>query len=236
MAMATLKKSKATKTKTKTRGKFTNMEEVLTAVGHVPAYRIRMNPPPGEAKEEDVLAIWEHEDRTCELIDGILVEKDYFPEREMAALESFLAAILIGHLFIFQRDTKQKLGAMLTEGGLLRLFPGVVRAPDVSFILWKNIPNRKFPKDPIASLTPDLAVEILSKGNTEEEMKRKLGEYFQAGSQLVWIVDPKARTVRVYTSPRKSLLRTENQSLDGGKVLPGFSLSIRDWFKEAEEG
>jgi Uma2 family endonuclease len=106
----------------------------------------------------------------------------------------------------------------------------------VSVILWKNIPGKKFPKDKIASLSPDLAVEILSEGNTEAEMARKLREYFQCGARLVWYVDPKKRTVRVYTSLRKSVLLTEDQALDGGKVLPGFSLSIHEWFEEAEEG
>src|SRR5262249_38754938 len=104
---------------------------------------------------------------------------------------------------------------------------------DVSVILWKNMPGGVFPRDKIASLSPDLAVEILSEGNTEAEMARKLKEYFQAGTRLVWYVDPKTRTVRVYTTPRKSVLLTEDQALDGGKVLPGFSLSIREWFAGA---
>lgn len=230
MATASLKKTKTTPDKAKSPNRFHNMEEVLEVVGHVPAYRIRMNPLPGEATEEDLLAVEAHEDRLCELVDGILVEK------VMATFESSLATVLITAIGMFQKETKQKLGRTLAGDGFLRLFPGRVRAPDVSFILWKNIPNRKFPRVPIASLVPDLAVEILSEGNTEAEMERKLREYFQAGSQLVWIVDPKTRTVRVHTSPRKSVLRTESQSLDGGKVLPGFKLSIRDWFKEAEEG
>jgi Uma2 family endonuclease len=82
-------------------------------------------------------------------------------------------------------------------------------------------------------LYPDLAVEVLSKSNTEKEMKRKLREYFEAGTRLVWLVDPKARTVRVYTSPRKFKLLTEDQTLDGGEVLPGFELSLRKLFARA---
>jgi len=46
--------------------------------------------------------------------------------------------------------------------------------------------------------------------------------------------DPWKRTVRVYTAPDRSVLLREDQTLDGGDVLPGFSLSIRDWFAEAE--
>jgi hypothetical protein len=50
---------------------------------------------------------------------------------------------------------------------------------------------------------------------------------------LVWYVDPKRQTVRVYTGPDRSVLLHEDRMLDGGSVLPGFSLSIRDWFAEA---
>ena len=81
---------------------------------------------------------------------------------------------------------------------------------------------------------PDLVVEILSKGNTPKEMKRKLGEYFKAGVRLVWYVDPSKRTVTVYTAVDRSTVLHEDDTLDGGDVLPGFSLSIRDWFAEAE--
>jgi Uma2 family endonuclease len=75
---------------------------------------------------------------------------------------------------------------------------------------------------------------VLSKGNTRKEMARKLDEYFRVGARLVWYVDPQKRTVRVYTARDRSVLLHEDQTLDGGDVLPGFSLSIRDWFAEAE--
>lgn len=207
--------------------RYQNFAEVLEAVGHVPDYRLRVRPAPGEATEDDILAIQAEEGRLCELIDGILVEKD------MATWESRVAFILAVALENFQRG--KKLGTVLPGDGFLRLFPGRVRAPDVSFIPKKNMPRRKFPRQRIASLVPDLAVEVLSEGNTEAEMNLKLQEYFRAGTRLVWIVDPKTRTVRVYHSPRKFALLTENQSVDGGKVLPGFSLSIHDWFEEAGE-
>jgi Uma2 family endonuclease len=84
-------------------------------------------------------------------------------------------------------------------------------------------------------VAPDLAVEVLSEGNTEAEMERKLREYFDAGVLLVWYVDPEARTVRVYTSPGEARLLGEEDTLDGGSVLPGFRLSIRGWFEEAGE-
>ena len=50
---------------------------------------------------------------------------------------------------------------------------------------------------------------------------------------MIWYVDPRRRTVRVYTGRDRSVLLHEDRMLDGGDVLPGFSLSIREWFAEA---
>jgi Uma2 family endonuclease len=207
------------------KSEFANVAELQEFLGDIPTNRIRLRPTPGHATEEDLLEIQAREGRICELIDGVLVEK------VMATFESRLAAVLIFYIETFLNG--KKLGAVLAGDGLLRLFPGRVRAPDVSFISWKQMRGRVFPRDKIASLSPDLAVEILSERNTDAEMNRKLREYFQSGSRLVWYVDPNTRAVRVYTNPRKSVLLTEDQSLDGGKVLPGFSLSIRAWFERA---
>ena len=53
-------------------------------------------------------------------------------------------------------------------------------------------------------------------------------------ARVVWYVNPTKRTVRVYTARLRSILLREDQTLDGGDDLPGFALSIRDWFAEAE--
>jgi hypothetical protein len=131
------------------------------------------------------------------------------------------AVELIGYYleaFLEQND----LGVTAGAGGMMRLALGLVRIPDVSFVSWEQLPGRDLPAEPIPDLFPDLAVEVLSESNTAGEMKRKLREYFKAGTRLVWLVDAKTRTVAVYTSPTKSKNLGENQSLDGSKVLPGF--------------
>jgi Uma2 family endonuclease len=73
-------------------------------------------------------------------------------------------------------------------------------------------------------------VEVLSKGNTPKEIQRKLKEYFLAGTRLVWVVDPRQRHVRVYTAPDRFVVLTEADTLDGGDVLPGFQLPLRELF------
>jgi Uma2 family endonuclease len=213
--------------------RFATLADVLDHLGGIPASRVWMNPPPGLATEEDLVALDARRGPICELIDGILVQKYVCiaEERDMAVFESRLAVVLI--YFLESYLDKINIGAAVGEGAYLRLFPGQIRAPDVSFISWKRMPNEEFPRDPIGPFAPDLAVEIISKSNTKAEMDRKLREYFEAGVRLVWYVYPESRTVHVFTSLRKSVVLTEADTLEGGKVLPGFSLSLRKWFQRA---
>jgi Uma2 family endonuclease len=200
--------------------------DLLKQLGNVPAWRVRLNPAPGTATVEDVIRTDAHEDRPCELVEGTLVEKAVGYE------ESDIAGVIITALNIFIRP--RKLGIVTGEAGPFELLGGLVRYPDVAFTSWDRLPGRKRPKAPVPRLAPDLAVEVLSKSNTPAEIKRKLGEYFGAGVRLVWVVDPKKRTVRVHTSAARSVLLKEGQSLDGGDVLPGFRLSLREIFAEPE--
>ena len=105
--------------------------------------------------------------------------------------------------------------------------------PDVSFFSWSHFPGRKLPTGQVLNVVPDLAVEILSPSNTWEEMARKRREYFAGGAKLVWQADPATRSVEVFTAADASTTLDENASLDGGDVLPGFTLPIRDWFARA---
>jgi Uma2 family endonuclease len=201
--------------------------ELLKKLGGIPAERVLLDPPPGTATEKDVLAVEQREGRICELVDGVLVEK------AMGLEESFLALQIAYFLQGFLKQ--QHLGFLAGADGTLRLWPGLVRIPDISFISWDQLPNRKIPKKPIPDLYPDLAVEVISRKNTKAEIDRKLHEYFRSGTRLVWVVDPRKRTVRVYTAPDQSRLFTEDQSLDGGDVLPGLSLPLREVFAQLEE-
>jgi Uma2 family endonuclease len=200
--------------------------DLLERLGDIPASRVRLHPPIGTATEADVIAVHAREKRLCELVDGTLVEKG------MGYYESLVAAVLIQYLRNY--CDPQKLGMVAGESGMLKLEPGLVRIPDVSFISWDHFPGRKAPREPIPGLAPDLAVEVLSASNTPKEIRRKLGEYFAAGTRLAWIVDPVARTVRVHTAPDVSTLLNEHETLDGGTVIPGFSLSITEWFALAD--
>jgi Uma2 family endonuclease len=196
--------------------------DLLKRLGNIPAHRVRLHPTPGTATEKDVIDILDHENRPCELVEGTLVEKT------MGYEESEIASLLGMFLNIFVRP--RKLGIVTGADGTIRLFPGLVRIPDVAFASWNCFPDRKRPRTPIPQLAPDLVVEVLSKGNTKREIARKLGEYFEAGVRVVWLVDIRKRTVRVHTAVDQSVLIRENQALDGGAVLPGFGLPLGELF------
>ena len=192
--------------------------------GPIPLCRIRHDPPPGLASEDDVVELHDHEDRLYELVDGILLEKT------VGAYESYLA-ISLGRLlgnYVYEH----KLGIVLGADGMMRLSPGLVRIPDVSFISWERLPERKVPRTPFFDLAPDLAVEVISKSNTRKEMDRKLAAYFAAAVRQVWYVYPDSREVHVYTSPEQHTVLGEQDTLAGGNVLPGFSLELQQFFAE----
>jgi Uma2 family endonuclease len=86
------------------------------------------------------------------------------------------------------------------------------------------------PREPIADLVPDLAVEVISAGNTRQEMERKLREYFQAGVEQVWNLYPNTREMHVYTDQNSHDVITESQSIAGGEILPGFTLPLKTLF------
>jgi Uma2 family endonuclease len=162
------------------------------------------------------------EKRICELIDGVLVEK------AMGAKESLLAAAIISLMGPFVKA--HRLGVVLTEGGMLRLWPGRVRIPDVCFISWDRLPTREFPDKAIPDLAPDLAIEVLSRSNTKKEMRLKRLDYFQSGVQAVWEIQPKTQTAEVYISPTKRRRIAKDGTLDGGGILPGFKLPLKELF------
>jgi Uma2 family endonuclease len=197
-----------------------NLADLRKRLGGIPLERIRFRPAPGTATEDDVVRIEAQQNRLCELVDGTLVEKAMGFEEARVALQ-------LGHLIQSHLD-ESDLGICVGADGMMRIAPGLVRIPDVSFIAWDRLPGRESPKVPIPDLVPDLAIEVLSEGNTPAEMRRKVGEYFDAGVRLVWLIDPEKRTARVYSAPHRSVLIRAAQSLDGGSILPGFAVRLAD--------
>lgn len=201
--------------------------DLLERLGDIPPQRVRLHPAPGQATVADVVAIDAHEDRLCELIDGVLVEKP------MGYRESLLAVAIATALRAFV--VPRKLGLVSGADGMMQLFSGQVRIPDVAYVSRERLPGGRVPADPVPHLVPDLAVEVLSESNTRAEMERKRREYFEAGVRLLWLVDLDARVVTVFTGPEESFTLDQTQTLDGGAVLPGFTLPLAGLFAELDE-
>lgn len=199
------------------------LADLVHRLGDVPLSRIRLHPAPGTATEVDVVTSPRPEP---ELVDGVLVD------RAMGFFESRLGLILA--VFLEQWLTHNPIGFCNGDGALTRMEFGNVRVPDVSFTRWERTKNHLVPRDPICGIAPNLAVEVLSRANTHREIERKRQEYFDAGVELVWIVEPELMTVEVWSSAKECRILDRNDTLDGGTVLPGFQLPIQMWFDRAQ--
>lgn len=202
-----------------------SLAELQEHLGGVSSSRIRLFPPPGLATVADVIRN-DPTNRHCELIDGVLVEKD------MGYYESIVAVVIARLLgsFVDEHD----LGVVGGEGGTLQVLPNQVRMPDVWFVGWDKFPDRKLPREPVPLLAPDLAIEILSAGNTRQEMSRKLRDYFEAGVSLVWYIDAQTQTARTFAGLADDELIIEaGGTLSAGNVVPGFELSLAEVFERA---
>ena len=208
--------------------KIGNLAELLERLGGISPERIRLHPPPGTATVEDVVRVQERENRLCELVDGVLVEK------AMGLRESLIAALIVQELGAFVK--LNGLGVVSAPDGMFRLPGNLVRMPDAAFAAWDRVPDEEAFDEGAPEIVPDLAVEVLSPGNTAAEMDRKLREYFRAGVRLVWLVDPKSKSVTVYTSLMRPKVVPASGTLDGGKVLPGFSLPVANLFPNLKLG
>ena len=200
--------------------------ELIERFGDVPLSRVVLDPEPGMATEEDIDRVERRTGRICELIDGTLIEK------AVSADSDLLGAELLTLLRTAIRG--KKLGWVLGAQGFLRLTGSRTRAADVAFVAKAQVPGGVFP-GPITGgpaypeLYPDLAVEVLSPNNTRAEMRQKRQDFFDAGTSLVWQIDPAAGTAEIYTRPEEpDATIPADGALDGGAVLPGVSIPLAD--------
>lgn len=123
------------------------------------------------------------------------------------------------------------LGVMATAEAAYRLSvdPDTVRSPDVSYVRRERIEELGDPTG-FWPGAPDLAVEVISPTDRYSEVLEKVGDYVDAGTPLVVVVDPPARSVTVYRSRTDLIVLTEDDVLEGGDVVPGWKLPVREIF------
>jgi Uma2 family endonuclease len=127
---------------------------------------------------------------------------------------------------------RRRLGKVVTESGfVLRRSPDTVYGPDVAFVRAHRLPPagaaHRYFEGP-----PDLAVEVRSPNDRPGEIAEKVDRYLAAGTALVWVVDPRARTVTVHAPETTSRDLHATDVLDGGDVIPGFTVPLAELFED----
>jgi Uma2 family endonuclease len=161
-------------------------------------------------------------DKDFELVDGRLVERKMGNKANWVASE--LARIMGNHVRAMQ------LGWVMTSEAGYRLNPvrpNNVRKPDVSFVRFGRLPDEE-PADAYDNLAPDLAVEIISPGDTVRELDEKIEEYLAAGVHEVWVINPEMRPAKIFRPDGTMLRLRENDEFDGGQIIPGFCCRLAE--------
>ena len=165
----------------------------------------------------------ENELKRFELIEGVLYEMP-----SGSGSHGLIGTNVAGLIGNFVRP--RKLGFVLGDNNDFVLAPGVVLVPDASFTSKQRMP--KMLKR--ITVAPYIAVEVISPSNTPDEMTLKIETYLRYGTRMVVALYPESQTVRVMTPNPTGGYTTITLSVDdtltGGDVLPGFSVTVRDLF------
>lgn len=160
----------------------------------------------------------------AELVEGVLV-----PMSPTQGEHGILEAMLTTALFSFA--AQHRLGWVLSGevGFYTQRSPDTIRAVDVAFVSKERQPER-----PTSFLTvaPELVIEIVSPSDRWSEIRKKIGEYFAAGVDRVWIVEPERHKVAVFSGPTKMIELAEADTLRGEGALAGFELAVGDLFTD----
>lgn len=163
--------------------------------------------------------------------DGLrreLIEGEVFvtppPGEEHAVIAAEILISLGNHVRV------ARLGRVHTEGGFrVASAPDTVMAPDVAFVSRERIEQAAIGRGYRAG-PPDLAVEVVSPGDSFVEVEAKVARWLAAGCRMVVVVNPARRAATVYRSRDDITLLTEGDVLDGGEVVPGWKLPLRELF------
>lgn len=174
---------------------------------------------------EDLLTIEaEHPDKLFELIEGELREYP-MPGLEHSDVENLFA------FFLTLYNREKKIGTVFTgaAGFYTRGDNTTVRMADIAFISYERLPAGKIPSG-YGTIAPELVVEIISPGNSADEMEEKIQEWLKFGVSLVWVVYPKTQRVHVYDNQRQVTILSAEDTITGGNVLPEFSVKVSEFF------
>ena len=161
------------------------------------------------------------------LIEGKLIEmpgaKPNHSEYQ-GLLVTFLTIFALAH----------KLGKVLPELGCQFTHdPDTIMFPDVGYVSFDRLGSHDMRE--YLPFAPDLAVEIMSPSNTDEEINNKIDWYLRFGARLIWVVYPNTQKVYVYSTEKPFAIVDRAGTLDGGGVLPDFTLALTELFSNQEK-
>jgi len=160
-----------------------------------------------------------NDDHHYELVEGRVIRMSP-PGIRHGLVSTRIAFLLSQHIEVHH------VGVVITPGGFkLATNPDTVREPDVAFVRRDRIPGAGLP-DGFWPGPPDLVVEIRSPGDRQSEILAKVHDYLARGVRLVWVVDPKKRTVAVHRPGADPETLGADDTLDGGDVVAGFSCAV----------
>ncbi len=170
---------------------------------------------------DDVERAAKRDQKRYELIDGKLKEK------EVGFVALFVATRIAERL---NAKFYPQAGAAAVEA-MIYCFKkrNHGRKPDVVYVSNQRFAVGEMPEGDLF-VAPNLVVEVLSPSNTGIELEQKLDEYLEAGVEIVWIVNPESRTIRIYRQDGTTKLFRAIDTIEGESALPGFSLKVSEIF------
>ena len=174
---------------------------------------------PGLAEVESLLRA--KDGPQYEYVDGKLEQRNVSIDSSEVA--SWITALLV----LYVRD--RRLGRVFDSELGIRIFadPNRTRRADVSFVRAQHAPRAD---SGFLRVPPDLVVEVVSPGDSFQEIRSKVSEWIANGVSLVWVVDPSAREVHVFRSSGGASILAAEEQISGEDVLPGFAVTVRDLF------
>lgn len=160
-----------------------------------------------------------------ELVKGEL--RKMAPASHQHGRIAMLISVSLGHHIL-----TRKLGMVYAAetGFTIARNPDTVRAPDFSFIRQEVIEKFGEPDEAYWPGAPDLVVEVISPGDTYTEVEEKVFNWLEAGTRMVSVINPRKKAVTVYRSLNDVKVLTENDTLDGADVVPGWQMAVKDLF------
>lgn len=172
----------------------------------------------------EVAQLPENAEKRLELIDGVIYEMPPSNKRNT------ITAMRVGR-FVGSFVDARGLGYVTGADGGFELRPGTVRQPDVAFIAKERVSNLE---GVTFSGAPDLVIEVISPSESSRDVLDKVRLYLETGAQIVWTMYPEVQVVDAYRLNENGSLVIDtfgiNDVLDGGTVLPGFRLAVKDVF------